>query len=559
MAHLLTSSSSEDRIGNLPKDIWCLILNELYLDSPKSIHSVSVTSKLLHHLAARYVYRSVYLREEHLANLENPGSAYGGTVKSKLVASTNEVIVGNAAAAALLTKLLPSIRNLKYLRWKWWEKLFPISVLEGLHQHHPKARLCIEQLSTRLSQKGWEQEAVEISFKRLSHSPNIHLIDFSFDVAPTFVEPLKKCIISCQNLKILRLCPSPDRVYDLMAGSWRWSFHYEEGDRFPSLQELTLQDYGLESDDSCSKIWDCSMLIHLELRNCQEIPFLEALRKLQPCIRTLILDNESYRLYHLDRSFEHPDLAASLLDGLVLSCLDLEHLHVSSVPGRLPLLTIAKHGSTLRSLTIRERDRWNPGVIVPSPSLTAEDLDFVHTSCPHLESLTVDMERSEQWDYAFLNSLSRFRHVRTICLYLEAAYARENFRKVGVDTTSARRLFGYLHDSKLGVPLDLLHLVVGEPILHKTAGPREAASDKLEREFFCSMDNAGLAIIVGSQAEAIRREEEYFANFRVEWAEERQAQEAAQIEVENMVSAGVKFDEVLDGATGLDDVDLFGD
>lgn len=275
--------------------------------------------------------------------------------------------------------------------------MFPSSVLEGLRQHHPKARLCIEQLSSIISQERWKQEIVEISFERLSHSPNIHLMDLSFNEAPRFVEALKKWIISCPNLKILRLRPPPDWVYDIMSGSWLWSFHYEEGDRFPPLQELSLQDYEPESAESCTEIWDCSLLVRLELRNCHEMPFLEALRKLQPCIRTLILDNACYRRYRLARSFEDPALAASLIDSLVLSCLDLEHLHVSSVAGRLPLSTIAKHGSTLRSLTTRERDRWNSGVIVPSPGFTAEDLDFVNTSCPHLESLTVDMERSEQW------------------------------------------------------------------------------------------------------------------------------------------------------------------
>lgn len=242
---------------------------------------------------------------------------------------------------------------------------------------------------------------MESSFKRLSHSSNVHLIDFSIRAVPASLEHLKKFIISCRNLKILRLRQSSDSVYDVMGGSWRWSFQYEERDVFPPLQELTIQnyrvhDYGLQSDDPC-KIWDCSMLSHLELRNCQELNFLEALQKLQPCIRTLILDNDFQMLSRLDRPFAHPGLMNPSLNSLVLRCIGLEHLHVSSVCGRLPLPTVAKHGSTLRSLTLRERDRWRPVATVSSPNLTAEDLDLVDASCPHLESLAVDMERSEQW------------------------------------------------------------------------------------------------------------------------------------------------------------------
>lgn len=68
-----------------------------------------------------------------------------------------------------------------------------------------------------------------------------------------------------------------------------------------------------------------------------------------------------------------------------------------------------------------------------------------------------------------------------------------------------------------------------------------------------------MVTIVDSQAEAIRREEEYLAKWKVKWDEERHAQEAAQIEVENMEAAGLEFDEVFYGAAALDDDDLFGD
>ncbi len=221
-------------------------------------------------------------------------------------------------------------------------------------------------------------------------------MDYSFScVTPALLGSLKRFIISCRHLKILRLRNYPDQFVGVLDGFLHWSFDYQEGDKFPPLQELTLYDYGkVASDESCSKIWDFSMLSHLELRKCREIYFLEIFRNLQPRMRTLIFDNRCYAPYHHDRSFARPDLAATLLNSLVLSCPGLEHLHISSMPGRLPLQT---HGSTLRSLTVRERHRWLPGTLVPSPSLTAEDLDFVNTSCPHLESVTMDMERSDQW------------------------------------------------------------------------------------------------------------------------------------------------------------------
>ncbi len=58
------------------------------------------------------------------------------------------------------------------------------------------------------------------------------------------------------------------------------------------------------------------------------------------------------------------------------------------------------------------------------------------------------------------------------------------------------------------------------------------------------MDNAGLAIVIDSQAVAIRCEKEYFARLRVEEEEERPAQEAAQTVARDMESAGLEFDEV---------------
>lgn len=63
------------------------------------------------------------------------------------------------------------------------------------------------------------------------------------------------------------------------------------------------------------------------------------------------------------------------------------------------------------------------------------------------------------------------------------------------------------------------------------------------------MDNAGLAIVIDSQAVAIRCEEEYFARLRVEEEEERRAQEAAQTVARDMESAGSEFDEVFGGVS----------
>lgn len=214
---------------------------------------------------------------------------------------------------------------------------------------------------------------------------------------------LKELVLSCQNLKVLRLDMSSrvTRGWERGSLSW-WNFGLDKDDKFPPLQELVLSGYSGEwlRDQSKYDFWDWSELRTLKLHNSKPYSILQSVKDMRLCIDTLVFDDGS------DTNYEKPpvdldnwpprDDADALLDNLVLNCSGVQSLHVSCVSGRLPLSTITKHGSSLKSLTIREHSRWNSQEKPEGLALTAEDLKYLNGNCPYLESLAVDMKRSDQ-------------------------------------------------------------------------------------------------------------------------------------------------------------------
>lgn len=277
--------------------------------------------------------------------------------------------------------------------------------MEELAQHQSRPRLCIEELLSQSSYRGFSDEIPFDTYTRLLQSKSLYLIDIKLDDSDREIIPLlKEVVLSCQNLKVLRLDMSSRVTLGLERGSllW-WYFGLNKDDKFPPLQELVLSGYNGEwlRDQSKYDFWDWSELRTLKLQNSKPYSILQSVKDMRLCIDTLIFDDGS------DTSYENPpvnladwpprDDADALLDTFVLNCSGVQSLHVSCVSGRLPLSTITKHGSSLKSLTIREHSRWNSPEKPASPALTAEDLEYLNEHCPYLESLAVDMKRSDQW------------------------------------------------------------------------------------------------------------------------------------------------------------------
>lgn len=217
---------------------------------------------------------------------------------------------------------------------------------------------------------------------------------------------LKDVVISCPNLKVLRLDLSS--TYTKKGARSSWHFGLDLDDMFPPLQELVLSGYNGEWPMDMLKydFWDWSELKILKLQNSKAYSILQSVQSLQLGIDTFVFDDrqqyvdKDYHFYDSDNN--HADWPARfdaevLLHHFVLNCSGIKSLHVSCVRGRLPLSTITKHGSSLQSLTTREYNGWNHQEESVGPALSADDLNFLNANCPYLESLAVDMQRSAQW------------------------------------------------------------------------------------------------------------------------------------------------------------------
>lgn len=283
----------------------------------------------------------------------------------------------------------------------------PTKLLEKLTQHHSSPRLCIEELPSQSEYSVLPNKIRVHTLTRLLHSTSLYLIDVTLDDrGGEIVTLLKKVIRSCRNLKVLRLNLSSRIILGWTEGLlFTWHFGLDQDGKFPPLQELVLSHYTGEWTRAQLKydLWDWSELRVLKLQCSEAYSILQSLQGLQLRIDTLVLDEYNRPDYSFNNTYyrftDWPAAkdAHTLLDNFVLNCSGIQSLHVSCMRGRLPLSTISKHGSSLKSLTTREYIRWNSRQVPELPALSTDDLNFLNANCPHLESLAVDMETSDQW------------------------------------------------------------------------------------------------------------------------------------------------------------------
>ncbi|MCJ1267359.1 hypothetical protein MMC22_007244 [Lobaria immixta] len=543
---------------HIQNEIWGLILDQVYLDSPRTVGSVLLASKRHYDLSVPYIYRSIGVHQPLLAHLDDKESIYTPTIRDKIEKYTEEIIIEDEIEVKLLIGLIPSVRKLNSLRWRNWTEAMPTKVLEKLTQHHSSPRLCIEELPTDYEYSVLPNTIHFHTFTRLLHSTSLYLIDVtSEDDCGKLVTLLKKVIRSCRNLKVLRLNLSSRMILGWTEGLLlKWNFRLDLDGKFPPLQELVLSHYNGErtSAQGIFDFWDWSELRVLKLQCSKFYSILQSMQGLQLRIDTLVLDeynppNYSFNNgYHRYTNWPASNDAETLLDSFVLSCSGIQSLHVCCLRGRLPLPTISKHGSLLKSLTTREYIRWNSRQVSELPALSTDDLTFLNANCPHLESLGVDMERSDQWDDDFLYALTRFPRLHTLRLYIGLPSGGE-FVRVSTSVIFARRAFRYFRASKVGSALHVLYVCVAEPETPKWHSPVFSSSAIGERVFKCYLNGANKLVVEDSYLVDIARKEE---------ESQRSPQDVEIIKRleacdKEMGAAGKDFDEVFAQAGTADD------
>ena len=323
-----------------------------------------------------------------------------------------------------------------------------------------------------------------------------------------------KTLVSCPELRSLDLKLEQGGC---LVGADPWSFRFTRGDRFPPLEELRLQGYDFDDvlyrhlhgrEESRTRwywarlyladvmgfdslrptldqrpleppsasnldLWrfamDWTKLKRLELAETNP-RFLQKMTGQLPGLKSLTLGpwwkGEEDRLINRTSSFimGSPPLSTLSLHGYT------KHTNWTDV--------LARHGSTLKGLEIREWESENP--FDPRPILSLPQIQRINDICPLLEELSVDINRNGTWPYELLGTLATFENLQKLKMWFELGIDQhgdegsywmprskrnisdEDYRQPSINSSSALTLFQYLRSQKKRVELQQLTLYVGD-------------------------------------------------------------------------------------------------
>jgi hypothetical protein len=337
-----------------------------------------------------------------------------------------------AAMWAPLVELVTEAARLTKVNFDFGAVVFPLELLEALQTYHPRAKLCIWR-----SHRDEELDHTDAAEQALAVSPLLRKIktyiwerDSSADI-DLRLAAFQRIVASAPNLEFASVsrgssgCVIPyqsteDHAREVEAAA---KFFLQSPGPNTSIRSLTLDGFRLHKEtlDEWGKYVS---LPHLERLKCSrglpESSYFEA-------APALLTNLKHVSLNLLDAS--HRPGLASLVDHYLASCAPLETLSLWCWMGVVSLDTILKHGPTLTTLQLHEREASDLGT--RRGLLSTNDLCRIRDECPQLQDLTLDMDREDaDWKKdldihkAVLEEVARFgRRLRKAQIYLDLGVA----------------------------------------------------------------------------------------------------------------------------------------
>jgi hypothetical protein len=298
-----------------------------------------------------------------------------------------------------LVTLLAKLGNLKNLNWSYTGPV-PLKVLEALHKYHPKARLQVYNF-TRLESTQDHTDPAEIA---LSNSPALTAIKASIwnqspgrDGQPDLREAaFRRIVANAPNLSFASIVtgqsgcmvyiPSREDSDKLETLTAKFLTHNTPNS---ALRNLTLDGYSL--NERTLKDWGTLVdLSKLESIKCSRgFPDTSYFNYAPQVLKSLT---------HVSLNLSSPDDSLNAVVQKYLSEIaPLESLSLWSWMGSVSLDTIlSRHGKTLKSLQLHERETTASYGELTRKLLTLDDLNSIKANCPNLRAFTLDLDRHTQ-------------------------------------------------------------------------------------------------------------------------------------------------------------------
>jgi hypothetical protein len=396
-------------LGSLEIELLSAILEYVDDESPNTTKSASLVNKHLYATARRIRFRRQTIDLSNLGKVRSRLSAFLAEPDA-LRCIRHLTIVGHAHSTpprppelqSTYESLARLIRELASLRGIVWQCAcqMPLNILDAIHQCQPRAALKVYNWCREAYDAGCAGPA-ELA---LTHSPTLTSLQASIwdnggNPHPDLREAAyKRIIANAPNLQHASITTgrfggvlttlSPAEEVELAKQEEQFYTHKQPS---TSLKSLTLDGYRLSKGtiDLWGRFLDFSKLESLK------------------CSRGFVPDKSYFELAqtlltglkHVSLNFSYSkdaDIAAAA-DNYLATCPSLETLSLWSWANIISLQSILRHGPTLKTLQLHERETTD--VDVPRTVLTSSDVADIRRACPKLRDFTLDIDReAHEWE-----------------------------------------------------------------------------------------------------------------------------------------------------------------
>jgi hypothetical protein len=403
-------------LGSLEVELLSAILEYVDDESPNTTKSASLVNKHLHATAQRIRFRRQTLDLSKLGKARSHLSVLLAEPDA-LRCIRHLTIVGNAYSTSLelpelqstyesLARLIRDLASLRGIVWRYAGPI-PLDILDAIHQCQPRAALKVYNWCRETSGADHTDPA-ELA---LAHSPALTCLQASIWNSGSSGHPdlreaaCKRIIANAPNLRYASITTGRSGCVVIMPSAAEEVELAEQEEQFythkqpsTSLKILTLDGYGLSKGviDQWGRFLSFSRLESLK------------------CSRGFVPDKSYFELAptlltslkHVSLNFSYSkdaDIAAAA-DNYLATCSPLETLSLWSWMNVISLQSILKHGPTLKTLQLHERESTH--VDVPRSVLTSTDVADIRRACPILRDFTMDIDREAlDWEQEVNNQV----------------------------------------------------------------------------------------------------------------------------------------------------------
>ncbi|KAH8697537.1 hypothetical protein BGW36DRAFT_461495 [Talaromyces proteolyticus] len=461
--------------GSLPHGVWTLVFE---LMRTQDLFNICLVSKTWNALATKFLYRSIPIGEQHSHITHSQIWSNEASIRSRLLSrledDSNDELRAFVQEVAVMPTFAYTIRSISELEVEdWLCKLFvrlPNLQLVSIHTSIQRLDEIIcticdhnRRPELRLFSVNGTMGDSRLADRTLSCISTLHATVNPFkeqDGPNRHILHLQKLFFKCPNMRSFSLCVHGNYggcVLNFPSFDTIRTFQLAGYENFPLIEELSLDAYAMEDDEwiHWKDRFSWSKLKSLTLGPSDPCNLLDRMAGYATSLRTLKVlgyaEEGNSDCKSVERFlFSFDSLETLELNGYLCS--------VNAVAQHKNISDLCLHMAEYSEKEIQRR------------VLTTAELKHLDKHCPKMESLSIDVERSNnEWPESIFGSLATsFANLKALSIHFELGISDiENPIMPALDESWAKNLsqkffnkrhsFDYVKDDNDRTSLGKLH------------------------------------------------------------------------------------------------------